>query len=178
MHVRALMMGRFQPFHLGHLDLARRILDDNDEIIIAITSSQFNYLLKDPFTAGRGWRWVHGSLRGAGIDLSRCFVAAIENQPNVATWAGYLRAALPRFERVYSGNRYVAMLLGDFGTEVIPPEFADRGRLSGTAIRELMACGGDWRSRVPREAAEVIVRVGGAGRMAAITGSDTDPTRH
>ena len=70
------------------------------------------------------------------------------------------------------------MLLGDFGTEVIPPEFADRGRLSGTAIRELMACGGDWRSRVPREAAEVIVRVGGAGRMAAITGSDTDPTRH
>ena len=46
------MMGRFQPFHLGHLDLVKQILDECDEVIIAITSSQFNYLEKDPFTSG------------------------------------------------------------------------------------------------------------------------------
>ena len=45
-------MGRYQPFHLGHLDLAKQILEECDEVIIAITSSQFNYLQKDPFTAG------------------------------------------------------------------------------------------------------------------------------
>ena len=50
--MRGLMMGRFQPFHLGHLDLVRQILKQCDEIVIAVTSSQFNYLEKDPFTAG------------------------------------------------------------------------------------------------------------------------------
>jgi nicotinamide-nucleotide adenylyltransferase len=50
--MRGLMMGRFQPFHFGHLDLVRQILKECDEVIIAITSSQFNYLDKDPFTAG------------------------------------------------------------------------------------------------------------------------------
>ena len=44
-------MGRFQPFHLGHLELVKQILDQCDEVIIAITSAQFNYLER-PFTAG------------------------------------------------------------------------------------------------------------------------------
>ena len=50
--MRGLMMGRFQPFHLGHLELVKQILDDCDEVIIALTGSQFNYIEKDPFTSG------------------------------------------------------------------------------------------------------------------------------
>jgi len=34
--MRGLMMGRFQPFHLGHLDLVRQILKECDEVVIAI----------------------------------------------------------------------------------------------------------------------------------------------
>ena len=32
---RALFIGRFQPFHNGHLAMARRILQDHGELIIA-----------------------------------------------------------------------------------------------------------------------------------------------
>jgi len=60
--MRGLMMGRFQPFHLGHLDLVRQILKECDEVVIAITSSQFNYLEKDPFTAGERIEMIHNSL--------------------------------------------------------------------------------------------------------------------
>jgi len=49
--MRGLMMGRFQPFHLGHLELVKQILSECDEVIIALTGSQFNYIQKDPFTA-------------------------------------------------------------------------------------------------------------------------------
>jgi len=69
--MRGLMMGRFQPFHLGHLDLVKQILSECDEIIIAITSSQFNYLEKDPFTAGERIEMIHQSLKDDGVDLSR-----------------------------------------------------------------------------------------------------------
>ena len=57
-----LMVGRFQPFHNGHLNLAYQILDDCEEMIIAIGSAQFNYTFTNPFTAGERIYIVHESL--------------------------------------------------------------------------------------------------------------------
>lgn len=175
---RALVMGRFQPFHLGHLDLARRALAGGGGLVVAVTGAQFNYIEKDPFTAGERLEMIHGSLSEDGADMSRCMVVPIENQFNAATWAGYLRAALPRFGRIYSGNAYVRTLLGDSGMAVEVPPMLDRMRLSGTRIRALMASGGDWRACVPPAAARVIDEAGGPARMAAILESGADPTSH
>ncbi len=176
--MRALMMGRFQPFHLGHLDLVRQVLGENDEAIIAVTSSQFNYLLKDPFTSGERIEMIHSSLRDEGVDISRCYVVAIENQPNIATWAGYLKSSLPPFGRVYSGNKYVSMLLGDSDIDVVLPEFLERERLTATAIRDMMIHGGDWRSCVPAAVSEIISRIGGVNRLRTMAASDTNPIEH
>ncbi len=40
---RGLMVGRFQPFHKGHLCLVGQIFEDCDEVVIAIGSAQINY---------------------------------------------------------------------------------------------------------------------------------------
>jgi nicotinamide-nucleotide adenylyltransferase len=140
--MRGLMLGRFQPFHLGHLDLTKQILKECDEVIIAITSAQFNYLEKDPFTAGERIEMIHNSLKESDIDLSRCFIVAIENQFNIATWASYLKTALPHFDKVYSGNDYVKMLLADSAIDVVSPKFLDRTQFTATRIR-LMILSGD-----------------------------------
>ena len=178
---RGLMMGRFQPFHLGHLDLARQVLEECGEAIIAVTSSQFNYIQKDPFTAGERVEMIHGSLLEAQhIDSGRCLVVPVENQFNVATWLAYLRSALPRFDRVYSGNPYVAMLLADSGIRVARPAFLDRDRYRSTRIRSMMAAGGsdDWKGLVPNAVAEFLEGINAADRLRTIAGSDTDPTGH
>ena len=174
--MRGLMMGRFQPFHLGHLDLARQILAECEGAIIAVTSSQFNYLPKDPFTAGERIEMIHGSLSDSGIDVSRCIVTAIENQFNVATWYSYLKASLPEFGRVYSGNNYVAMLLADSGHQVIQPKFLDRKTYRSTHIRSLIAGDGRWEELVPSAAARVIRNVNGVQRIKVLVRTDTDPT--
>ncbi len=176
--MRALVMGRFQPFHLGHLDMVRQVLRENDEVIIAVTSSQFNYLLKNPFTSGERIEMIHSSLLDEGVDVSKCYIVAIENRPNIATWAGHLKSSLPRFDRVYSGNRYVSMLLADSGIDVITPEFLDRERLAATAIRDMMINDGDWRPCVPAAVSEAISRIGGVNRLKTIAASDTNPTEH
>ena len=119
--MRGLMMGRFQPFHLGHLDLVRQILKECDEVVIAITSSQFNYLEKDPFTAGERIEMIHDSLKESDVDLTRCIILALDNQFNIATWSSYLKSMLPEFDKVYSGNDYVKMLLADSKIKVVKP---------------------------------------------------------
>jgi len=171
-------MGRFQPFHLGHLDLVKQILKECDEVIILVTSSQFNYLEKDPFTAGERVEMIHNSLKNSEVDLTRCIILAIENQFNVATWTAYLKSMLPNFERVYSGNEYVKMLLADSNIDVVKPEFLDREKYNATKIRSLIVDGGDWQTLVPPEVSEFIQKINGKNRLEVIGKSDTKPTEH
>ncbi|NNL58863.1 MAG: nicotinamide-nucleotide adenylyltransferase [Nitrosopumilus sp.] len=176
--MRGLMMGRFQPFHLGHLDLAKQILDECDELIIAITSSQFNYLEKDPFTAGERIDMIHNSLKESSLDLTRCFVVSIENQFNVATWASYLKSALPRFDKVFSGNDYVSMLLADSGIEVVTPKFLDRTQLNATRIRSMIISDENWKDFVPNAVYDLLTKIHAKNRLSVISKSDTNPTKH
>jgi len=177
--MRGLMMGRFQPFHLGHLDLVRQILSECDEVIIAITSSQFNYLEKDPFTAGERIEMIRDSLHDSDVDLSRCFIVAIENQFNIATWASYLKSALPHFDKVYSGNDYVRMLLADYEINVVCPNFLDKLNYNATHIR-LMIIRNDnnWKNYVPNAVVKFLQRIDGKTRLTVISKSDTNPTEH
>ena len=172
------MMGRFQPFHLGHLDLVKQILSECDEVVIAITSSQFNYLEKDPFTASERIEMIYQALKEDGVDLSRCFIIPIENQFNIATWTSYLKSILPQFDKVYSGNEYVSMLLADTGIQVIKPKFLERERYNATSIRNLMIEDQNWQSFVPPIVANVIKKINGVNRLKIISKSDTKPTEY
>ena len=176
--MRGLMMGRFQPFHIGHLDLARQILNECDEVIIAITSSQFNYLEKDPFTAGERIEMIRNSLKDSDLDASRCIVLPIENQFNIATWSSYLKSMLPNFEKVYSGNEYVKMLLADSNIEVIKPVFLDRPKYNATKIREMIIADQNWEDLVPKPVYDFIQKINGKHRLEIISKSETKPTEH
>ena len=176
--MRGLMMGRFQPFHLGHLDLVRQILKECDEVVIAITSSQFNYLDKDPFTAGERIEMIHNSLKESDVDLTKCIILAIENQFNIATWLSYLQSMLPHFEKVYSGNDYVKMLLADSEIKVVTPVFLDREQYNATKIRLMIISDEDWEKFVPSAVSEFIKKINGKNRLEIINKSDTKPTEH
>jgi len=176
--MRGLMMGRFQPFHLGHLDLVRQILKECDEVVIAVTSSQFNYLEKDPFTAGERIEMIHNSLKESDMDLTRCIILSLENQFNISTWSSYLKSMLPHFDKVYSGNDYVKMLLADSNIEVIRPTFLDREQFNATKIRAMIISDEEWEKIVPTAVSEYIKKINGKNRLKIINKSDTKPTEH
>ncbi len=176
--MRGLMMGRFQPFHLGHLDLVTQILRECDEVIITITSSQFNYLERDPFTAGERIEMIRNSIKESNLDLTKCIILAIENQFNIATWPSYLESTLPHFEKVYSGNDYVQMLLKNSNIEVTKPAFLDRKKYRATKIRSMIISGEHWEHLVPSAVSEFIKKINGKNRLEIINKSDTNPTEH
>ena len=49
---RGLYVGRFQPFHLGHLGAIKAVLKEIDEFVIVIGSAQYSHNSNNPFTAG------------------------------------------------------------------------------------------------------------------------------
>jgi nicotinamide-nucleotide adenylyltransferase len=172
------MTGRFQPFHNGHLALAKQILGECDELVIVIGSAQFNFIEKDPFTAGERALMIHEALKEAKVDLSKCYVIPVMNDENNARWVAHLRSMAPPFDAIYSGNDFVKHLVRS--QDRIPvkiPRFAKREEYNGTAIRGLMLANKKWKHLVPPAVAGVIERVNGIERMKVLAGSDTNPQR-
>ena len=50
MNKKALFIGRFQPFHKGHLHALEGILADGYEVIMALGSTQESHTLMNPLT--------------------------------------------------------------------------------------------------------------------------------
>ncbi len=66
----AFIIGRFQPFHKGHLEIIKTILKDNDHVIIGIGSAQFSHTLTNPFTAGERYLMISNTLEANNIKIS------------------------------------------------------------------------------------------------------------
>lgn len=176
---RGLMLGRFQPFHKGHLALTKQILSKCDELVIIIGSAQFNFIEKDPFSAGERILMIHEALKEAEIDLSRCYIVPVANDENNARWLAYLRSMVPPFDVLYSGNDFVKYLARsqDSGIAIEDPVFAETNEYNGTNIRHLMQEGKPWEHLVPAAVAKVIQQVGGIVRINMLAHSDSIPQR-
>ena len=176
---RGLMLGRFQPFHKGHLALTKQILSECDELLIIIGSAQFNFIDKDPFSAGERVLMIHEALKEAGVDLSRCYIIPVANDENNARWLAYIRSMVPPFDVLYSGNDFVKYLARSQDSSIVieGPMFAEINEYNGTNIRRLMQEGKPWEHLVPPAVAKVIQQVGGIVRINMLTRSDSNPQR-
>ena len=198
---RGLMVGRFQPFHNGHLHLAKQILKECDELIIAIGSAQFNYIYKDPFTAGERVLMIHAALSSEpnDIDLTKCYIIPIVNDENNARWFGHLKSMVPPFHVLYSGNEFVASLASR-EVRIKKPSFLKKDKYNGTYIRNQIAKAtitttmatttiqhqkkkkkkkknndNNWKSLVPDSVRTIIEQIDGVKRIEMLLGSDSYP---
>ena len=176
---RGLMLGRFQPFHNGHMSLTKQILSECDELVIIIGSAQFNFIDKDPFSAGERVLMTCEALKEAEIDLSRCYVIPVANDENNARWLAYIRSMVPPFDVLYSGNDFVKYLVlsQDSRIAVKNPTFTKKKEYNGTNIRHLIQDGKPWKHLVPPAVAKIIQQIGGIERIKVVAGSDSIPQR-
>ena len=65
---RGLFIGRFQPFHLGHLKDIKRAIQEVDELVIGVGSSNEECTKENPFTVEERIekRWLSKPTRVSG----------------------------------------------------------------------------------------------------------------
>ncbi len=172
--MRGLLIGRFQPFHKGHVYVIEKILGEVDELIIAIGSAQLSHTLENPFTAGERLMMVSKGLAENGIKKGY-YIIPIPDVNNNSLWVSHVRSHTPPFERVYSGNTLVKRLFKEIGVRVGTPPMFNREEYSGTEIRRRMLEGEPWKHLVPRGVVEVIKEIKGVERMKELARSDKAP---
>jgi nicotinamide-nucleotide adenylyltransferase len=167
--MRGLYIGRFQPFHLGHKAVLKKILEEVNEVVVVMGSAQDSHTPQNPFTAGERLDMIYGALR----DLRpRSYVIPLQDVDRNAIWVSHVVSMAPRFDLVYSNNPLTEDLFIEAGIQVRKPPMYRRDLYSGTIIRNLMLQGGDWRSLVPEEVASVIDSIGGVERLIHISRDD------
>jgi nicotinamide-nucleotide adenylyltransferase len=170
--MRALYIGRFQPYHLGHQAVLQKIMEEVDEIVIVIGSAQESHTPENPFTAGERMDMIYAALGGL---RNRCYVIPLQDVKRNAIWVDHVTSMVPRFDVVFSNNPLVVQLFSEAGMEVRKPPLYRREIYSGTAIRRLMLSGGDWRSLLPEAVAAKVGEIGGVKRLMNISCSDSSP---
>ncbi len=174
--MRALFPGRFQPPHWGHIYAVREILREVEEVVVVVGSAQFNYIAKDPFTAGERIWMLREGLREGGVDLSRVVIVPVPNVENNFEWLGRVISYTPPFDLVYTGNSYVAMLFRRAGYQVKQLQLFQREVYNSTRLRELMARGdSSWTELTPRAVVSIIREIGGEERLRIASLGEAEP---
>jgi nicotinamide-nucleotide adenylyltransferase len=169
---RGLYVGRFQPFHLGHLKAIRNILEEVDEIVIVIGSAQYSHNRDNPFTAGERLTMVRQALREAAIDPFRFWVVPVPDVHLHMMWVANVEGYTPKFDLVYSNEPLTRRLFSEAGYKVNNIPFFERIIYSSTVVREKMLNGEDWKALIPKSVAEFILGIDGVNRLKDLTRTD------
>jgi nicotinamide-nucleotide adenylyltransferase len=161
---RAFYIGRFQPFHNGHLSVIHTVCKENDEFIIGIGSAQISHTPTDPFTAGERILMITRTLAASNI-RKMWYVIPIEDIQRNALWVSHIHAMTPPFDKVYSSNPLVTRLFMEKNMHVCSPIMHERDSLSGTEIRRRICNNEPWHDLVPAEAVRVMNEIDGVTRL-------------
>ena len=172
---RGLLIGRFQPFHLGHLQCVQFVFKKVPEIILAIGSAQFSHTLHNPFTAGERVTMIRLALDEVKIDPAKYYLIPVWDLRIHDLWVPHLVSQTPRFEIVFSNEPVTSRLFKEAGFRVEPIPFYDREIYSSTEIRERVVRGDSWEKLVPSSVAAYIKSIFGDERLKELALSD-DPS--
>ncbi|NIS32031.1 MAG: nicotinamide-nucleotide adenylyltransferase [Actinobacteria bacterium] len=168
---RGFYIGRFQPYHEGHHRMVEEIAEEVDELVLGIGSAGDSHTVHDPFTAGERIMMITKAL--VDLDLVT-YPVPIEDLERNSVWVSHVQSMSPRFDVAYSNNPLVIQLFEEAGVEVRQSAMFNREELEGSAVRERMIEGEDWRSLVPAPVAEVIDEIDGIQRLQRVARSDTN----
>ncbi|UCD95760.1 MAG: nicotinamide-nucleotide adenylyltransferase [Candidatus Bathyarchaeota archaeon] len=170
--MRGLYIGRFQPFHLGHLHAVKYALEKIDEVIIVVGSAQHSHTLDNPFTAGERMVMIREGLKEGGIPMSKFWIIPIRDLNVHMMWVSEVKGYTPEFERVYSNEPLTRRLFLEAGYQVESIPFKKRSRYLATEIRRRMVHGENWNDLVPSSVAQFIEQINGVERLIDLTKTD------
>lgn len=166
-----LIIGRFQPFHLGHLGVVKRIVEERGSAKIAVGSAQYSDTPENPFTYEERERMIRAALAGE-VPESAYRIYRVPDIHNYPRWAKHVVGIVGGFSAVYTANPVNERLFREAGYDIVHHEM--REGVSGSAVRELIASGDDsWQEMVPEAVAQLIRDADGITRIKRLYRKDS-----
>jgi nicotinamide-nucleotide adenylyltransferase len=172
MYNRGLYVGRFQPFHRGHLEAIKEALKEVEELVIVIGSAQYSHNNHNPFTAGERIVMIRKALEEADIEHSRIWIVPVPDVHLHMLWVSALEGYTPHFEIVFSNEPLTRRLFTENKYKVKKIQFFERKQYNSTLIRKKMLTDESWKKFVPKSVVDYINKIDGINRLRDLARTD------
>lgn len=152
--MNALFIGRFQPFHKGHLKVIKYLSDKYDEIIIGIGSSQYSNTFDNLFSSEERILMIKESLKQENI--SNYKIILIPDIHNPPKWVDHVLSINSDFDVVISNNEFTQKLFLEKGFKIKQTPLFNKKEYSGRLIRNKILNNNVWENLVPKPCIKII----------------------
>ena len=145
--MNGLLIGRFQPFHLGHLEALQFALSKVEKLWVGLGSSNKPIQKNNPFSAEERQKMILSSIDNSMKE--KISIYHIPDLDNHIEWIEKIDSIVPKFDIVFSNDELTKHLYSKRSVKVDSIPFLDRKNLSGTNIRDLIISDQNWHDFVP-----------------------------
>ena len=161
--MNGLLIGRFQPFHLGHLSAIQFALSKVDKLWIGLGSSNRPIEKDNPFTATERKEMILSSIDSSMKEkISIYFIPDVDNH---VRWIEKIDTIVPSFDIVFSNDDLTKHLYAKRSTKISSIPFSNREILSGTRIRDLIVSDQKWDDLVPNGTKNFLIGISAKDRL-------------
>lgn len=145
--MNGLLIGRFQPFHLGHLNALHFALSKVDKLWVGLGSSNKPLEKNNPFSAEERKEMILSSIDDSM--KQRIQIYFIPDLENHIKWIELIDTLVPKFDIVFTNDELTRHLYSKRNVRVLSIPFVKRDILSGTNIRDMIISDQKWEDLVP-----------------------------
>ena len=157
------LIGRFQPFHLGHLEAVSFALSKVNQLYIGIGSSNKSNQPRNPFTADERRDMINSSIDEE--TLKKILIFDIPDVDNHSEWTQSINEIIPDYDVVFSNDDFTHSLYQKTNKKIISVVLKSRESLSGTNIRKMILNDQDWLDLVPDGTRNVLLKIDVKNRL-------------
>lgn len=155
---RILFIGRFQPFHNGHLHVLGNLLKQYDQVVIVLGSAESERNWRNPFTAGERVELISAALNKE--QRLHTLLIPVRDINNHALWVSHVNDYVPSYEAIYSNNPVVNRLFRKAGVKICTGYFK-REVYEGNKIRNMIVKDNpEWKKLAPKSVVAFILSHG------------------
>jgi nicotinamide-nucleotide adenylyltransferase len=162
---RVAFIGRFQPFHRGHLSVIEDLLPKFDQVLVVVGSSDKFRTLENPFTVGERHAMAKATLDALGVKPDKFKVVPLPDIDDDEKWVKHVVKTCPEFDAVaITDNPRVEKLFKKDGKKkIVKPK--KRYAISATVVREEIAKGSDLEKYLPLPVIAFLQKIGAARKI-------------
>ena len=152
--MKALFIGRFQPFHLGHLETIRWICGRVEKLYIVLAEDHEGKDDRNPYSREQRESMINHSLDDEGI--KNYDIVYIPDFETVDGWYNAIVRYVPDFDTLFTGNPWIENCFKQRKKNVEHQPDFDSEKYNATKIREKIRKGEPWEHLVPKSVEKVI----------------------
>ena len=145
--MNGLLIGRFQPFHLGHLEALQFALSKVDKLWLGLGSSNKPMEKTNPFSVEERKQMIMSSIDDS--IKNKISIYSIPDLDNHVKWIENIDTIVPDYQIVFSNDPMTEHLYSKRNVNVMTILFFKRDQLSGTRLRDLIKSDQKWDDLVP-----------------------------